>query len=175
MTDFSPIAVPEELLVHSCGLRHDYADCYQALLAPEDPLPPVDLLTRLFFSDAMPRWIRSLLSLRNRAVRRFGLKGDDWEDADPREGKPLAVGDKVGPWRIVARSQDEIVLAEDDKHLRFALSLRVSAVDRTVQATTVVEFHNAAGRAYFVPVKPFHRLLVPRHMASVLRAATTDR
>lgn len=35
----------------------------------------------------------------------------------------------------------------------------------------MVEFHNAGGRAYFVPVRPFHRLIVPRHMDSVLRAA----
>lgn len=171
MTGFVATPVPPGLLVHSCGLRSDYADCYQARLAAYTPFPHVDQLARLFFSDAMPGWVRTLLSLRNRAVRRFGLKGDGWEDADPRAVAPLAVGDKVGPWTILARSPDEIVLADDDRHLRFAFSLRASASDCTILATTVVELHNLAGRAYFVPVKPFHRLIVPRHMASVLNAA----
>lgn len=173
MTEFVSIAVPSDLLAHTGIRRCDYADCYQATVAAGAPLPDVDLLARLFFSDAMPRWIRSLLSLRNRAVQSFGLKHDDWTPVDPRAQGSLAVDDKVGPWRIVARSREEIVFAQDDRHLRFALSLRVSAVDRTVQASTLVEFHNTAGRAYFIPVKPFHRLLVPRHMDSVLRAAAT--
>jgi hypothetical protein len=40
-----------------------------------------------------------------------------------------------------------------------------------VLATTLVEFHGLPGKAYFLPVKPVHRFLVPRHMDSVLRAA----
>lgn len=172
MTGFIPTAVPADLLAHATILRCDYADCYQARMAVGTPQPSVDLLARLFFSDAMPSWIRTLLSLRNRAVRRFGLQNDDWHPVNSRETQTLSVGDKVGRWTIVARSQEEIVFSEDDKHLLFAFSLRVSATDRAIQATTLVEFHNVAGRVYFIPVKPFHRFIVPRHMESVLRAAT---
>jgi hypothetical protein len=44
-----------------------------------------------------------------------------------------------------------------------------------VTVTTLVRFHNALGRVYFVPVAPAHRRIVPAMMrsAAAVRDATT--
>ena len=31
-----------------------------------------------------------------------------------------------------------------------------------IDITTVVQYHNALGKAYFFFIKPFHRMIVPR-------------
>jgi hypothetical protein len=41
--------------------------------------------------------------------------------------------------------------------------------DRQVVVSTIVRFHNWLGRAYFVPVRPFHRLIVPAMIRYGLR------
>ncbi len=51
-----------------------------------------------------------------------------------------------------------LIVGADDKHLDFRAVLRVIGED--LQCTTVVQEHNATGRAYFLVVKPFHRLIV---------------
>lgn len=65
--------------------------------------------------------------------------------------------------RATEAGRDEILLGEGDKHLDIRLSA-VCALDDDGEmrfaVTTLVEFHNAVGRLYFVPVRPFHRLMM---------------
>lgn len=170
---FARVEVPADLPASSPLARIDYADCYGATLPAAEVPPAVDRLARLFFSEAMPGWIRRLLDLRDRVAARTGAGKDDWTSPDPSDPRPVAVGDRIGPWKVAARSGTEIVFLEKEGHLDFAFSLRVvQAPEGTaVLATTLVEFHGLPGKAYFLPVKPVHRFLVPRHMDSVLRAA----
>lgn len=165
--------VPADLLAASPLARVDYADCYGATLPAAEDSPAVDRLARLFFSEAMPGWIRKLLDLRDRVAARTGAGKDDWTSPDPSDPRPVAVGDRIGPWKVAAKSETEIVFLEKESHLDFAFSLRAVRVREgtAILATTLVEFHGLPGKAYFLPVKPVHRLLVPRHMDSVLRAA----
>jgi hypothetical protein len=174
MTKFAKIALPTDLLASSLGLRNDYADCYRADGLDPRRVPGVDRVVSAFFSDAMPLWIRRLLSLRNRIVARFGLKtGASFVvSALPAE---ISVGGLVGPWHVVSRDGNEIVFRENDKHLDFAFSLRVSPERGSIDATTIVQFHGLFGRVYFCFVKPFHKLIVPRHMEKVLAVALGGR
>ena len=169
---FKPCPIPADLAIHSQFRRIDYQDCYSRTVASETP-PSVDLLARLFFSDAMPKWIQWLLSVRERIIARTGRAGDDWSRAVPGDPNPVAIGDRIGPWKVVDRTATEIVFREDEGHLDFAFSLRVrpDVATFSVEATTLVEFHGWPGRIYFLPVKPFHRRIVPVHMDSVLEKA----
>jgi hypothetical protein len=72
-------------------------------------------------------------------------------------------GARVGPMRVLARTEHEILLGEDDKHLDFRVSFALG--DRTVTVATAVRFHGWTGRAYFAPVRPLHARIVRAMLA----------
>lgn len=169
---FAATTVPTDLAVHLEFEQVDYADCYAASIPADRPAPGVDRLARGFFSDGMPRWIRRIVEMQEGTARKAG-RDSGWTLVDPAEPSRVVPGQRVGPWLAVARTETEIVFREDSPHLDFAFSLNIREAEdsRRIEATTLVRFHNAAGRIYFAPVRPFHRRLVPAHMDSVLRAA----
>lgn len=95
-----------------------------------------------------PRWIRELLRLRNRMVSLVGLKS-----AAPRPGR----FGLVGAFPVLSKTDDEVVLGFDDKHLDF----------RIVGVTTLVRRHNTLGWVYLAAVIPFHKVIVPTLLAGV--------
>ncbi|MEW5855276.1 MAG: DUF2867 domain-containing protein [Myxococcota bacterium] len=136
----------------------DHADAFRVVVAESTPL---DALVRAVFSSA-PAWVERMLRLRNALVKPLGLKTDPGAAADAQSG-PVVPGGHVGFFRVYARSENEVLLGEDDRHLDFRVSVRLQRESAACWAvvTTVVCFHNWVGRAYFLPVKPFHRIIVP--------------
>ena len=107
-----------------------------------------------------PRWVRVLLRLRNRIVSIIGLKS-----AAPSSRLGL-----IGAFPVVSKSDDEVVLGFDDKHLDFRIVVDVragSAVNQIVGVTTLVRRHNTLGRVYLMAVTPFHKAIVPTLLARV--------
>lgn len=172
---FSPVPVPSDLLAIRQFESVHYADCYRCPAPGHDPIT-VDLLARLFFSEAMPSWIRRAIAFNERAQERAG-KRPEWTMPDPTDPSPVETGTRTGPWKVVDRDATEIVFREDAFHLDFAFSLHVRGQgdDRAIEATTLVAFHGLPGKLYFAPVGPIHRRLVPRHMDAVLRIASRRR
>lgn len=108
-----------------------------------------------------PRWIRELLRLRNRMVSLVGLKS-----AAPRPGR----FGLVGAFPVLSKTDDEVVLGFDDKHLDFRIIVDVragSAVNQIVGVTTLVRRHNTLGWVYLAAVIPFHKVIVPTLLAGV--------
>jgi len=147
----------------------DYADCYRvrgAWLAGHS----VDYLTAVAFSH-VPRWVRFLERLRDRLVRCFGLQtGADVVPVLPDPGARYEPGADVVFFQVLARSEQELVLGEQDRHLDFRVSVLLEpdpGPTPSLSLTTVVHFHNVWGRLYFLPVRPFHRLIVRRLLASL--------
>ena len=101
---------------------------------------------------------------------RFGIK----TAKQLRDEGAAGSRDHVDIFRIYKRSAHEIILGENDSHLDF----RVSVLQQTrsthegrsryLVLSTVVNCHNALGRAYIVAIAPFHRLVV---RSSLRRAA----
>lgn len=141
----------------------DYADAYRVLLDPER-FPDVDSVARAFV-ETSPGWIAALMRLRDSIVSVFGLKRGVDTPPSVAPGKRIEPGDFVGFFRVLERNDHEILAGEDDRHLDFRVSFLCEAGSLVV--TTVVKFHNAFGRAYFVPVGPFHRLIVPAMLRTV--------
>ena len=88
----------------------------------------------------------------------------------------LQPGAVIGLFRVLARSDTEIILGDDDRHLDFRVGiLRQVNGDRTVVVvSTIVSFHNWLGRLYFMPVQRFHRLIVPALMRRAAARLTAD-
>jgi len=147
----------DSIISKNFGLA-DYSDTYRVVY---DGVSNVDVLLSKIFS--VPRWILSLLKFRDKVVGVFGLKtrtDNFYKDYYP-------VGSKAVFFDVIARNENEIVMAEDDKHLNFRTSVLTECDGNktTIYQSTIVHYNNIWGRLYFLPVKPFHKMI----MKSMLR------
>jgi hypothetical protein len=154
------VEVPIGSIVAGIYPKADYADAYRLRVPVEMSLEEI---TRQFLPTS-PGWLVYLLKLRNLLVTPFGLKTGR-EVKGQRHATPLILesGRRIGLFRVFTRTADEIVLGEDDRHLNFRVSVLRQPQGEFAWATfsTVVRFNGWLGRAYFVPVRPLHRLIVP--------------
>jgi hypothetical protein len=123
----------------------------------------IDYLTTAFFIS-LPKWLNSLLKLRNILVKPFGLNTDS-----PTEIKSIAsdkkyeLGENAVFFKIIKRNENELVMSEEDKHLNFRTSvLKLDQNDSTtkIYSITIVRYNNTFGKVYFFFVKPFHKLII---------------
>lgn len=116
-----------------------------------------------------PRWVETMMGLRNRVVRLIGLKDLGHLGTLPplKEASAYKVGDRIGIFTLLSVTDDEVIVGDDDKHLHVKVSLcKVVRDDReAVAMTTVVHIHNRLGRLYMLFVAPMHRIIAPAVMA----------
>jgi hypothetical protein len=141
----------------------DLADAFAVPIDPADVAKGIDNLARCALDPAP--WIRLLLGLRDALVAGFGVKTTQ----EVRRAAIADNADRIDFFRILARSDRELILGEDDRHLDFRLSLLLrarpdSSGDELV-ATTVVHCHNALGRVYLALIARFHRLVVVSNLS----------
>jgi hypothetical protein len=141
----------------------------------------VDNTERSAFGHALralastPAWIDNLMQVRNAVVSRLGLKdlGRLTRIDLQREESSYLPGDRVGIFTLLANSADEVLMADQDKHLDVFLALNRLPVNadgtRTLVLSTVVHTHNWLGTLYMLPVAPFHRLIAPLTLHNVTR------
>lgn len=118
-----------------------------------------DLAAAVFSSQ--PPWAAALMAVRNLLVAPLGLVATPARLA--RATAAANARGRVGIFPVLAEEAGELVLGLDDRHLDFRVSVAIRVADDGPEGvvTTRVRFHGALGRAYFVPVRPVHRLLVP--------------
>ncbi len=159
----------EKVKIPKCSILSDtvfdYTDSFKSRL--DDKNNSIDLQTfgRAFFSSG-PDWIGKLFNLRNKIVAVFGIKtGGKFKDRkEVLNNFKGEVGDKIGLFRVFDKTDKEIIIGENDKHLNFRVSLflgQVAGDKKDLIISTAVNFNNWFGRLYFLPVKPFHKLIVP--------------
>lgn len=144
------------------ALVSEFADYVDAFRAPVDParFPDAEACARAFLEQKPPAWIAAAMRTRDAIVGTlFGLK------TAPKQGSIF---------HVLQRSEVEIIAGEDDRHLDFRVSIFHERVgeEAFVTVTTLVRFNNALGRAYFVPVRPAHRRIVPAMMRRALAQPT---
>jgi hypothetical protein len=166
-TLIEPVALPEQSSVTSLYDSTSLADAF-AVRLPLGTAADPDVLWRFVMSQ-QPFWIGWLTNFRDAIVACFGLKTAQSLTTFSDE----ADGDRIAFFKVYSRSESEIVLGEDDRHLDFRLSvLRTPDSSPTLgghlTVSTVVHCHNLLGRAYIWVIAPFHRLVVK---ASLRRAA----
>lgn len=121
-----------------------------------------------------PRWMGTLLVVRDALVKPLGLK----TTAAMREHLARSGVGHVDIFRLLVARPEEAVFGEMDRHLDFKLSILVrpvvgfassSSPRREVVATTVVHCHNVLGRAYLALILPGHVLVVRSLLAEAVR------
>ena len=154
---------------------YDYVDSFQGIyLDSENEITSKDI-GKAFFTSA-PNWTAQLFELRNKIVSVFGLKTPEKiktkkELLDNFKCEP---NEKLGLFMVFNKTKDEVILGEDDKHLNFRISLlkedsteKEGAKKLTI--STTVKFNNWFGKLYFFPVKPFHKIIVPKMLKGIIK------
>jgi uncharacterized protein DUF2867 len=166
---------PYHSLLNLTGKKYDYADSFQSsIVDKENKLNTTDI-GKAFFSSA-PKWIDKLFGLRNKIVTLFGLKtsGSAIERKKIPDNFKCEKGDRIGLFKIFDKTNNEIILGEDDKHLNFRVSLFVdkpsdSEIVKQITLSTLVVFNNWLGTLYFLPVRPFHKLIAPAMLRAMIK------
>ena len=129
--------------------RVDYLDVFATAVGQKASLESV---ARQVFGGRPPR----LMRLRDALVRPFGLKTSP---RGPRQLPRFVPGERIGLFTLFARTDKELLLGEDDKHLDFRICLRVTG-DGKASLATLVRYRNGWGRVYFTLIRPFHVVVV---------------
>lgn len=174
---------PSELPYHSLLKKEahncHYVDSFQGVLT--NPNIEISDIGRLFFASE-PRWITLLFALRNKLAKLVGLKtpGNFKDRKAQLERFSCEPGEQAGLFKVFSKTDHEIVLGEDDKHLNFRVSLFIdphthSTRERKLTISTAVKFNNFFGRVYFIPVRPFHKLIVRIMLRDMLKNSKKQR
>lgn len=162
------VAFPKKSLLSD--INYDYSDSYSGNIQIDSSSITSKKIGEAFFLSA-PDWIGSLLNIRNRIVSIFGLKtGKNFHKNN--NDIQFEKGEQLGMFRVYDTNEDELILGEDDQHLNFRVSLLIENNTESkpnITISTIVIFNNWLGRLYFLPVKPFHKLIVKSMLKNTIR------
>jgi hypothetical protein len=143
--------IPENSMVQTGFGTVDYCDSCRIMKPTGDSVEQI--VARLF---QFPKWVNGLMLLRHWIVGPFGLKTE-------RETKP----DRIFP--IIARTENEIIMGIDDRHLNFRVSVLLDREKSYIYTTTLVHYNNGWGKVYFLFVRPLHKVIVHSLMRRLLK------
>ncbi|MGV0754388.1 DUF2867 domain-containing protein [Empedobacter brevis] len=173
--------LPDKSVLKKENDSFDYIDSYQSSFSDETDTIDSTKVGKLFFAGG-PKWIGSLFTARNKIVRLFGLKtpGILADRQKQLDNFKCEKGEQFGLFKVFDKTKNEVILGEDDKHLNFRISLFLDTIADTSEQknliiTTTVKFNNVFGRLYFLPVRPFHKLIVPAILKGVIKQIENEK
>lgn len=166
--------LPKNSILLQKGIDFHYTDSYRGHLLTERTISST-YLAKAFFQGG-PDWVEKLFAFRNRVVKLFGLKTplDSQDKKRLLEKFKAEPGEQLGLFKVFEKTEQEVILGEDDKHLNFRVSLLIDTEGndpkkKELTISTAVVFNNWLGKLYFLPVRPFHRLIVPTMLKGMIR------
>ncbi len=160
--------IPQDSVLNISGKKYDYQDSFKGAINASHIISPTEV-GKAFFTSA-PEWVEKMMGMRNRIVSIFGLKTANKNTLSRKEqldNFKCEPNEQLGLFKVFSKTEKEVVLGEDDKHLDFRVSLYLEASSLTI--TTTVVFNNWYGRIYFLPVQPFHRFIVPAMLKNIIK------
>ena len=144
-------SIPKNSVIARGFDKIDYYDTYRVVKATNDTAEKIanELLK-------LPGWVKWLMNIRDAVVWIFGLK----------TSKEIQEGQTTN-FPVIERNENEIVMGEKDKHLDFRASVLVDRENSFIYLTTIVRFNNIFGKLYFLPVKPFHKIIVQSFLKQI--------
>lgn len=164
---------PEKSILSQGKKDFDYMDSFQGELANDGRNIDISEIGKAFFTSG-PKWGKKMFAFRNKVMGLFGLKtGSENEKLQTEKSFECEVGDRAGLFKVFDKTSNEIVLGEDDKHLDFRVSILIDKSKKGINKSsltisTTVKFHNWLGVLYFLPVRPFHKLIVPAMLKNMI-------
>jgi len=149
-------SIPVNSVLHEGSKKSSYKDSVRISTSRND-VQSWELIAAFFHSA--PKWMVYLLNIRNKIVKKFGLKVGmiDEKLVSP----PFESGQQFGVFKLYSVNETESVIGENDKHLDFRISFIVDIENgNELVMSTVVNINNRLGTVYMFFVKPIHRILV---------------
>lgn len=172
--------IPNNSILKSSENSFDYIDSYQKSFKDETDKIDSTKIGKMFFTSG-PKWIDGLFTIRNKIVGLLGLKtSDNRTDRQKQlDNFKCEKGEQLGLFKVFDKTDNEVVLGEDDGHLNFRVSLLLDKLEdknekKNLTITTTVKFNNSFGRLYFLPVRPFHKLIVPTMLKGIIQQIETE-
>ncbi|MES1954938.1 DUF2867 domain-containing protein [Salinisphaera hydrothermalis] len=158
------VPCPRESLVADWLADADLADAF-AIRIPEHAAEQGILHLARCVLGHPPVWFKGLISLRDILVAGLNIKTSRRLRGDA-EADDAA---HIDFFRVLAVSENEVIIGEDDRHLDFRGSVLIRPVPGRAEAeliaTTVVHCHNRLGKAYLMIIAPFHRLVIRSNLS----------
>lgn len=144
----------------------DYIDSYSGTFTQEMKIEDV---VKLFFTSST-QWAKGLFYIRNKIVKIFKLKASDIENKMPHDLN-ITIGKSIGLFKIIDKTENEVIIGEDDKHLNFRVSIYIENIGSKyrLSISTIVMIHNVFGKIYFFIIKPFHKIIVKKMVSTILK------
>lgn len=168
------VELPKKSLLNTSSEKHDFADSFQAALHDPDRKITSTDIGKSFFTSS-PKWVEKLFTFRNKIVSLFGLKtsGKIEDRENQLKNFKCDKGERLGLFKVFDKNENEVILGEDDKHLNFRISLFLADHEndpnkKSLTISTTTQFNNWFGRLYFLPVKPFHKVIVPTMLKGII-------
>lgn len=167
--------IPKDSLLKNNNMSYDYMDSFQGQFIDKFQKIGTTEIGKSFFLSG-PKWIDKLFAFRNKLVGFFGLKtsGKITDRQKMLHNFKCEKGEQIGLFKVFDKTDNEIILGEDDKHLNFRVSLFIdkqneNETNKRLIISTTVKFNNWFGRLYFLPVRPFHKLIVPTMLKGIIK------
>ncbi|MDN3692786.1 DUF2867 domain-containing protein [Chryseobacterium tructae] len=167
------IEFPARSILSQGKEKFDYVDSFEGGLVGNGQNFDITQIGKAFFTSS-PKWGKKMFAFRNKVVRLFGLKtGEKVDPVTESDSFTCEVGERIGLFKVFNKTNNEIILGEDDKHLDFRISLlfdknQGGQDENALTISTTVKFHNWLGVLYFLPVRPFHQLIVPAMLKNII-------
>ncbi|WP_162425804.1 DUF2867 domain-containing protein [Pontibacter pudoricolor] len=173
--------IPDTSILKKDSELFDYIDSYRSFFSDDEETIDSTKIGVLFFSGKS-KVGSTLFAIRNKIVGLFGLKtsGQVSDRQKQRDNFKCEPGDQLGLFKVYNKTENEVVLGENDKHLNFRVSLFLDRpLDNTgrksLTVTTTVKFNNLFGRVYFLFVRPFHKLIVPVMLKGMIKRIESEK
>lgn len=173
-----PVKIQKTNLPQNSILRTDntfkFIDGYTSNFRDSNNTIDIQKIGQFFFSTG-PKWIHTLFAFRNTIVKWFGLKTagnltNRQQQLENFKGEP---DERIGLFKVFHKTENELILGEDDKHLDFRVSLfldkNIETNQKQLTISTLVKFNNIFGKLYFIPVKPLHKQIVPTMFKGIIK------
>jgi hypothetical protein len=168
-------SIPNQSVLKSEERFYNYVDSYHGWFITEGNTTSLKEFVKLFIYSG-PKWADFLMTIRDNIVGLFGLMTSNQltEQEKHPDNIKLELGEQLGIFKLLDKNENEIIVGEDDKHLNFKVSLLLEPLTEVTAKmeliiTTCVKFNNLFGKVYFIPVKPFHKIIVYRTLKNIIR------
>jgi hypothetical protein len=142
---------PKNSIVFNGFGKIDYMDSYRIIKSMDENIEEIS--AQIF---NLPLWVNLLMKIRDVMVRPFGLKTGREFARDKKPGE--------GFFTKIAQTENELIMGENDRHLNFRVSVLIDRLSSLIYLTTIVHYNNKMGNAYFLFIKPFHKIIVKSTM-----------
>lgn len=161
MTKVRAVSAPTDSALAPLYADADLLDAF-AIALPAEATGDIGRLSRAVLGQPAG-WAKALMRIRDAVMAPLGVK------TSKAIARARQDGEHISFFPVLARTADELIVGEDDRHLDFraATLLRATAdgQGRELVAITVVHCHNLLGRAYLAVIASFHRTIVRNNLA----------